>query len=1404
MGDVKVRAGTSVCTTALGTQALKITGFGKVKAAQIQVCSATADNTETNDLIFSTGFWADGGTDDQGVVTGSIEHSNTASTSYRDYTDFSVIKIIDPSTGGVAGEARVLSSADDGITLEWTTAAAAAYKIQYVFFGGEDLEADLIDYDVPTGSTVSYQTRNENGVAFEPDLCLFAGCGVDTADAITSNYEFSYGAAHNGTSITQVGITWNDRDTPATNTEVTGWTTGDCVNRRFQPVTTSTAAARLELDAFNVDGVDLQNVSESTTPAMRGMMLAIRTPEVECHVEQWQTKTDASFSTGWQAQIAHGVATAHFNTGAILTGPGRTGGGSFCVEDIDGYDNAMRFKFRDNVATTDCHTEFYTTGSIRNEAGDNSRDLTGDFRLNATNVQVSLSAKPGEDGESLVWIIEEGGAAQSDKFLPLESLTAAPALGTPTLVEPDAPLPLPGLSATPALGTPTVAAGTVTKTLPSITAAPAQGTPALFRNEQLPLPGLTASAALGTPTLAGTDAALPLPSLTASPALGTPDVAPGPASLPLPSLTATAAQGTPDLFEDQPLPLPSLAASPALGTPTVAPGPAALPLPSLLANAALGTPALAPTTALPLPSLTRSPALGTPILSPDQDIPLPSLTATPALGTPDLIGGPYPLPLPSLTRTPAFGVILLEAGAVTKTLPSITATPVLGTPTIIENTPLLLPSLAAAPALGTPELELSLQVLPLASLTRSPTLSEFTLSQPVTSGDVNFAVVNFTAPGSTGTQDIAGPSGMGTPALMMLVATYATSDDSLASDAGLSLGLLDELGNQRAVYVTAADALSGTNTGHGEMAAGLLQLITPGSSSTAFGSRAVFDSFITDGVRINWEDIDYPGIRCTAYFWYGADVEGYVDFDTPSSLLSGTTTFDKAGWPAQQIIMAQTRTAIGGSPTTEAQVVLGFADIQPGGSITQGCISMHWDDAQLAGTVAGLVSDQYVIQKIDHAGTTGAIEVTSDDPNGFVVTNREAGTQRSTMYAQLRYTGGAVHWMDVVDIATSGTSQTVNPPDFLPVGVVAAANRIPTADSFDTTEDSGVVMVGGSDGTTEHAHVILCEDGSDDPVCQSLSATDYVSLPEDTGAAAFAASVSFASLDLTWSTPDASGLKVLMMAFGNPMPGEPLPLPSITATPALGTPEFELGPPPQALPLPGLAATPALGTPEIVAALNLPSLTATPAFGLPFLQIDPQTAPEKMASALTARLEAVNVMLATIGQPPTSSLSANAPLSVVLADATLNEVLREVQSQHWNFNTEYEREYTPDTSSRIYVGTDVIWAVDESRATNVTLRGRQLYDLEDGTYEFDSPIKLTIRVCLDWDQLPEPARRYIEIRAARIFQQRIVGSVKLDGFTSRDEERALAALRAFDTDEAQYDLRSNPDVYRGRRRDLGR
>ena len=183
-------------------------------------------------------------------------------------------------------------------------------------------------------------------------------------------------------------------------------------------------------------------------------------------------------------------------------------------------------------------------------------------------------------------------------------------------------------------------------------------------------------------------------------------------------------------------------------------------------------------------------------------------------------------------------------------------------------------------------------------------------------------------------------------------------------------------------------------------------------------------------------------------------------------------------------------------------------------------------------------------------------------------------------------------------------------------------------------------------------------------------------------------------------------------------------------------------------------------------------------------------------ATLTTKLEAVNSMLGHIGEAPVNTISnATAlPISASVAVSVLDETSREVQLQGWHFNTEVDVELTPDGDGNITIPDNAVGVDTVDTTLDVTQRGLRLYNRKERTYAFNSSIKVHVTYLFDWDDLNEHARRYITLRAARVFQGRMVGSRELEALLARDEYMARAALEEADYQNSDRTIFDNIDA----------
>jgi hypothetical protein len=202
--------------------------------------------------------------------------------------------------------------------------------------------------------------------------------------------------------------------------------------------------------------------------------------------------------------------------------------------------------------------------------------------------------------------------------------------------------------------------------------------------------------------------------------------------------------------------------------------------------------------------------------------------------------------------------------------------------------------------------------------------------------------------------------------------------------------------------------------------------------------------------------------------------------------------------------------------------------------------------------------------------------------------------------------------------------------------------------------------------------------------------------------------------------------------------------------------------------------------------------------------------------SLTSELSAVNRLLSAVGEAAITDHLTSQREDVKLAVALLRETAVEVQSRGWRFNREFGYALTPHGTLTAGAETLNVFVPPEGllhatltpsfrQQLQVTIRPPRAYNAPlvfydrarnrdgfadrttlyiDPTWYFDFPV------------LPEAARRYIVVRAARSFVEQHIGASELVGFTVDDERTALRLLVDAEGEEDEYNIFDSADTAR--------
>ena len=175
----------------------------------------------------------------------------------------------------------------------------------------------------------------------------------------------------------------------------------------------------------------------------------------------------------------------------------------------------------------------------------------------------------------------------------------------------------------------------------------------------------------------------------------------------------------------------------------------------------------------------------------------------------------------------------------------------------------------------------------------------------------------------------------------------------------------------------------------------------------------------------------------------------------------------------------------------------------------------------------------------------------------------------------------------------------------------------------------------------------------------------------------------------------------------------------------------------------------------------------------------------------TTLLQAVNTVLATIGEQPVNTLENQQVLEARQAEATILEFHREGQIRGWSWNREHAYPFVRGSDGEMMVPANVAsWQPDIYEHQNrYQLRGQRVYDREQHSYQIPLAILAADVVwLLSWDECPEAYNRYALIRAARVFTARFIGDSAGVQFSAADERQALIELERVENSQTRPNL----------------
>jgi hypothetical protein len=181
----------------------------------------------------------------------------------------------------------------------------------------------------------------------------------------------------------------------------------------------------------------------------------------------------------------------------------------------------------------------------------------------------------------------------------------------------------------------------------------------------------------------------------------------------------------------------------------------------------------------------------------------------------------------------------------------------------------------------------------------------------------------------------------------------------------------------------------------------------------------------------------------------------------------------------------------------------------------------------------------------------------------------------------------------------------------------------------------------------------------------------------------------------------------------------------------------------------------------------------------------------------TSKLNMVNDALIAIGETPLPEDfildDTQLGTDIDIASRLISNVMVEVQSRGWYFNTDYNFRLVPDIDGFIAMPPNTL-RVDFGNSSDphrYILKDNKIYDVLEQTYYIGRELEADVIWLIDYNSLPHEAYDYMTKRAARMLQALQIGSNELDKTLVRDEVDALNNLMRIQLQVQNYRLRNN-------------
>ena len=330
---------------------------------------------------------------------------------------------------------------------------------------------------------------------------------------------------------------------------------------------------------------------------------------------------------------------------------------------------------------------------------------------------------------------------------------------------------------------------------------------------------------------------------------------------------------------------------------------------------------------------------------------------------------------------------------------------------------------------------------------------------------------------SNGTQDIT-ISGFGTPKAAMFILSLASTNGSENAPGVLAIGFTDGT-KDRCISVHSEDNKASSNTARRSENA-----CVSFDETWADDNRAIFDSWITDGVRIDWTKAPGTAWKLTVVLFGGDIQNAKVDDMQLSNSKDVAHNITTVGFEPDFVISGSIDQSSQETLASNAHLRLGLS----ANLATDQNRGLTWfdDDNEPAGEPHIYVSD--TLCGVQPSWSWGAWAIDNYDSSGFDITPKTAdGGSQYIFYLAIQGASGCTAETFAENTPTSTGDDAHTPLSAQPEFLMTLWSY---ADAYGSLMDSGAecetVGISVADETNEYYYGYSCDEGADPTDCNSI------------------------------------------------------------------------------------------------------------------------------------------------------------------------------------------------------------------------------------------------------------------------------------------------------------------------------